>query len=66
MNLMPEEQAKKKWCCQPTLTREEPKCCASECMAWRWETQPSRRPDIDPGEHHRGFCGLAGPSREKE
>lgn len=35
-------------------------CIASACMAWRWEPVVNRAGE--PSGHHKGHCGLVGPS----
>lgn len=77
---MTEEEARKKWCphgriysSEGAFNRTETRtatgpcrCIASDCMAWRWITDPlvdfvaNGKTVIDYQSEH-GYCGLAGP-----
>ena len=63
---MTEQEAKTKWCPHMTYCAnpaqlyesnfavyDNSMCCASECMAWRWD-------GVIDGEDRSGYCGLAG------
>ena len=78
--VMTEEEAKRKWCphgmiysSNGSYNRTEMraadgpcKCIASDCMGWRWVTDPlvdfvaNGKTVIDYQSEH-GYCGLAGP-----
>lgn len=52
--MIEEEDAVMNWCPMMASNRGDypQRCCASDCMAWRWST-------ADENET-KGFCGLAG------
>jgi hypothetical protein len=74
--LLTQEKAKKLKCVSPLSghdiydtrfedvekTQRPERCCASECMAWRWVTEMKYIGDGESEEVPRslGYCGLAG------
>ena len=58
--ILTEKEAIKKTCCGPPINchefQSDPKCLASNCMAWRWKEDTCKA----NGEGWKGYCGLAG------
>lgn len=80
--MLTEDEARKKWCPESLRTNgkvainraahgsaaDEPRCIASQCMAWRW-TRGNLYRRVDPTENNgtdflqitgTGYCGKAG------
>jgi|SRR5690606_1390865 len=63
MNNLTEDQARTKECPLTKIRdhRGEQQCCASNCMAWRWQLDDTGAQVTDAAGSAVGRCGLCGP-----